>query len=139
MHNMIREPKKNVLKESFENDYTKFIAYHQTSKENANRIKRSGFNFKNSLQSIIWFTNNKNGISENSTGASKSGSILKLEVTIKKAADWDLYDDKTLDELESLGYDGVMLKEKDGTFDGFVFSPTQLKVLDVIDTVDGIK
>lgn len=138
-HNMIREPKKKALKESFETDYTKFIAYHQTSKENANRIKRSGFNFKNSLQNIIWFTNNKNGISENSTGSSKSGSILKLEVTIKKAADWDLYDSKTLDELESLGYDGVILKEKDGTFDGFVFSPKQLKVLDVYDSVGDIK
>lgn len=139
--NQIREVKETEksVNESFETDYNKFIAYHQTSKENANRIKRSGFNFKNSLQNIIWFTNNKNGISENSTGSSKSGSILKLEVTIKKAADWDLYDSKTLDELESLGYDGVILKEKDGTFDGFVFSPKQLKVLDVVDSVDDIK
>jgi hypothetical protein len=36
-------------------------------------------------------------------------------------------------------YDGVILKEKDGTFDGFVFSPKQLKVLDFIDSVDDIK
>jgi hypothetical protein len=135
-HNMIREPKKKILKESFETDYKKFIAYHQTSKQNAEKIKRSGFNLKNALQNIVWFTNNKNGIAENSTGASGSGVVLKLEVTINKAADWDLYDDKTLDELESLGYDGVILKEKDGTFDGFVFYPKQLKVLDVISSED---
>lgn len=127
------------LKESFETDYRKFIAYHQTSKENADKIKRFGFNLKNTLQNIIWFTNNKNGIAENSIGANKSGAVLKLEVTINKAADWDLYDNKTLDELESLGYDGVILKESDETFDGFVFSPKQLKVISVHDSIEDIK
>jgi len=127
------------LKEAFETDYKKFIAYHQTSKKNADKIKRFGFNLKNALQNIIWFTNNKNGIAENSTGSSNSGVVLKLEVTIDKAADWDLYENKTLDELESLGYDGVILKESDGTFDGFVFSPKQLKVISVHDSIEDIK
>lgn len=130
---------KYSLTESFENDYKKFIAYHQTSKENAKQIKRSGFNFKNAAQKILWFTNNLKGLKDESLGSANTGAILKLEVTINKAADWDLYDDKNLDELEKLGYDGVILKEKNGDFDGFVFSPKQLKVLDVIDSVENIK
>lgn len=130
---------KYSLVESFENDYKKFIAYHQTSKENAKQIKRSGFNFKNAAQKILWFTNNLKGLNDESLGSANTGAILKLEVTINKAADWDLYDDKNLDELEKLGYDGVILKESNGDFDGFVFSPKQLKILDVIDSVENIK
>lgn len=121
------------LNESFETDYKKFIAYHQTSKLNAKKIQKSGFNFKNSIQNIIWFTNNENGIAENSTGSSGSGAILKLEININKAANWDMYEKYSLDELENLGYDGVVLKESDGTFDGFVFYPKQIKVLEVIE------
>lgn len=123
------------LNESFETDYKKFIAYHQTSKLNAKKILKSGFNFKNSIQNIVWFTNNKTGIAENSNGATGSGSVLKLEININKAANWDLYEKYSLDELENLGYDGVILKEDDGTFDGFVFSPKQIKVLEVIDEI----
>ena len=111
---------------------TSFIAYHQTSKENAEDIKKNGFNFKTSLQKIIWFTNDLNSLKNVSTGASRTGAILKLQVTIKKAADWYLYEDKTLDELQQLGYDGVILENKDKTFDGFVFSKRQIKLLDVL-------
>jgi hypothetical protein len=124
------------LEESFETDYKKFIAYHQTSKRNAEKILKTGFNFNTSLQKIIWFTNNIEGLKENTLGSSDTETILKLEVTTKKVADWDLYDSKHLDELQQFGYDGVILKESDGTFDGFVFSPKQLKVLGIVDVKD---
>lgn len=125
-----------TFEESFESDYKKFIAYHQTSKRNAEKILKTGFNFNTSLQKIIWFTNNIEGPKENTLGSSDTEAILKIEVTTKKVADWDLYDSKTLDELQQLGYDGVILKESDGTFDGFVFSPKQLKVFGIVDVKD---
>ncbi len=138
-HNMIREPKKKLIKESFETDYKKFIAYHQTSKANAEKIKKSGFNFKNALQKIVWFTSDIQNLKDNFTGASESGVLLKLEVKIDKAADWDLYEKKTLDELFNMKYDGVILKNDDGTFDGFTFYPNQIKVLEILNSVDDIR
>src|SRR5579872_2721460 len=116
-----------------ESDDTTFRAYHQTSIELAKKIKRYGFSLKNSTQGIIWFTNNIEDLKNNNTGANASGAIIEVEVTINKAAGWKEYDNLLLMQLKSLGYDGAILPHGDGTFNGWVFSPKQIKFIRIVD------
>lgn len=95
--------------------------HHGTSK------KFSKFNFKNAAQQIIWFTSNKSAVESGEVGASGKGHIMDLYAIIKNPAGWDEYQKYGLGQLESLGYDGAILPDSDGTFTGFVFEPSQLK------------
>lgn len=104
------------------------IVYHQTSKEAAEKIKKFGFDPKKSaMGGIIWVTSDKNAVDKNETGAGVSGAVFELYASIQNPAGWSEYDKKGIDELIRDGYDGVILKEKDGTFNAIVFSPKQLK------------
>lgn len=109
-----------------------FVAYHQTSVENAKKIMKRGFSLKNATMGIIWFTNDINALKNDTTGAEGRGAILKVQVTINKAAGWKEYEDLLLMQLRR-EFDGAILSHKDGTFDGFVFDPKQIKVLGIID------
>ena len=109
--------------QNFPDSVVKNIVFHGTNK------KFKNFNFSNSLQRIIWFTDDKNSILEGSAGASGKGFIAHLLVNIKNPTGWDLYNKLTLDEIQSKGYDGVILKESDETFNGFVFYPNQVKII----------
>lgn len=97
------------------------VVHHGTSK------KFSKFNFKNALQQIIWFTSNKSAIEAGEVGAAGKGHIMDLYVSMKNPAGWNEYEKYGLGQLESMGYDGAILPDPDGTFTGFVFEPTQLK------------
>jgi hypothetical protein len=109
-----------------------FVAYHQTSLENAKKIKRYGFNLHKATMGIVWFTTNLNALKDNSVGAQTRGAILKLAVDIKNPAGWKEYDDLLLAQLKRT-FDGVILPNDDGTFDGFVFDPKKhLKILEII-------
>jgi predicted GNAT family acetyltransferase len=85
------------------------------------------FDLKKTTQGIIWFTSNKSAIERGEVGAQGSGNIMDLFVSMKNPAGWDEYEKYGLSQLEAMGYDGAMLSNGDGTFDGFVFEPTQLK------------
>lgn len=111
-----------------ENNGKTIIAYHQTSLEAAQKIRRYGFNFKTSLHKIVWFTND---LTDLENGSSGRGAILKLEITIDKSAGWKEYDKFVLDQIER-NFDSVILPEKDGTFTGFVFDPKRIKVLEIL-------
>lgn len=85
------------------------------------------FDLKKATQGIIWFTSNKSAIERGEVGAQGSGNIMDLFVSMKNPAGWDEYEKYGLSQLEAMGYDGAILSNGDGTFDGFVFEPTQLK------------
>lgn len=95
--------------------------HHGTSK------KFSKFSFKNALQRIIWFTSNKSSIEAGEVGAAGKGHIMDLYASIKNPAGWDEYEKYGLGQLQSLGYDGAILPDPDGSFTGFVFKSSQLK------------
>jgi hypothetical protein len=97
--------------------------YHGTS---TNFTK---FDLNQHTQKIIWFTSDLEGLKNRDKGAQGHGFILTLKVNIKNPAGWDEYDKYGLDELEQKGYDGVILNDKDGTFDGFVFKNKQVKII----------
>ena len=108
------------------------VVYHQTSKESAVKIKKFGFDPKKSaMGGIFWVTSDKSAIDKNETGAGSSGAVIELYASIKNPAGWEEYDKKGLDELIRDGYDGVILREKDGTFNAIVFDPKQLKEIHI--------
>jgi len=106
-----------------ENDSKKIIVYHSSNNE------FSRFNFKQALQKIVWFTSDKQELLNGNKGAAGNKIIYTLEVTINNPAGWDEYQKYLLDQLRQLGYDGAILPDEDGHFDGFVFNPKNIKIL----------
>ena len=107
------------------------VVYHGTDK------KFTTFNMKKTTQGIIWFTSNKGDIEAGEVGAQGSGVIMPLYASIKNPAGWKEYDKYGLGQLQDMGYDGVILPEKDGSFVGFVFKNTQIKSINNRGTWDG--
>lgn len=99
--------------------------YHGTDK------KFRAFTLNRSTQGIIWFTSDKDKIKKNEAGAAGKGYIITANVTINNPAGWAEYDKLLLQQLQSQGYDGAILPSRDGQFDCFVFSPKQVKILDI--------
>lgn len=95
--------------------------YHSSNED----FKR--FNFKNATQKIIWFTSDKDALLRKEKGAQGGKIIYTLKVDIKNPAGWDEYDKFSLDQLNYMGFDGAILTDTNG-FDGFVFSPKQIKI-----------
>ena len=87
------------------------------------------FSLKHSTQGIIWFTSDIESIRKGEAGASGQGVILELQVNINKAAGWREYDQLMLAQLKQQGFDGAILPGHNGHFDGFVFSPSQVKIV----------
>ena len=82
---------------------------------------------KATMGGIFWFTSNKGAIERGEIGAQGRGHVMDLYVSIQNPAGWAEYEKLGLWELKSRGYDGAILPNKDGSFDGFVFDPNQLK------------
>ena len=82
---------------------------------------------KATMGGIIWFTSNKSAIESGEVGAQGNGHIMDLYVSLKNPAGWNEYQKYGLGQLKGLGYDGAILTDPDGNFDGFVFEPNQLK------------
>lgn len=97
------------------------IVYHAT------KIDFKTFNFSNSLQKIIWFTNDLDAIRNKEVGASGYDFTKELYVSCKNPCGWEEYKKYGLGQLKEMGYDGCILKNSDGTFNGFVFNPNQIK------------
>jgi hypothetical protein len=87
------------------------------------------FDLKKTTQGIIWFTSDKNKILSNDAGAQGKGYLITAEVAINNPAGWDEYDKLGLGQIKGNGFDGVILKDADGQFDCFVFSPRQIKII----------
>ena len=112
---------KQFLMEATKNNY--ITVYHGT------KTPFDKFDFNRMTQRIIWFTNDKEGLLRKEKGAQGHGYILTLKVKINNPAGWDEYDKLGLWELQREGYDGVILPDPDGTFDGFVFKNNQVKII----------
>jgi GNAT superfamily N-acetyltransferase len=85
------------------------------------------FDMKRMTQGLIWFTSDKSRIEKGETGAAGKGHIIPLYANIKNPADWAQYGKLGLYEFPGHKLDGAILRDKDGSFDGFVFSPKQLR------------
>lgn len=109
------------------------IVYHGT----ASKFKK--FDLSKSTQRIIWFTSDKNKILSGEAGAQGRGYIIKAEVTINNPAGWNEYDKLSLEELQRDGYDGAILPDNKNEFDCFVFSTSQIKILEVSKIEDELK
>lgn len=99
-----------------------YNVYHGT---NANFRK---FDLKKTAQGILWFSNDKDKIKRGDAGANGSSKILHCEIKIDNPAGWDEYEKLTLWELETRGYDGIILPDGD-SIDYVVFSPEQVKIV----------
>ncbi len=97
------------------------VVYHGTNK------KFKVFNFKSSLQKIIWFTTNREEIERGEAGAAGTSIIMPLYISLQKPAGWNEYEKFGLDALQRDGFDGAILPNTDGSFSGFVFNPNQIK------------
>ena len=111
---------KKILQEST----NQFIVYHGT---NANFRK---FNLKKTTQKIFWFTDNKQAILDGNVGAQGKGFILKCAVTINNPCGWDEYEKLTLGQIESQGYDGIILPDGEDGNTYIAFNPSQIKILE---------
>jgi hypothetical protein len=100
--------------------------YHGTSPSAADAIKKSGFDLTKSADGTIWFTSNPN-IGE--VAASGKGGIVKAKLDKKlKLGGWDETDKYSTDELISMGYDGLKLKDN-GEITYQIFNPSKLNII----------
>lgn len=97
------------------------VVYHGTDKP------FTKVNMKKGAQGVFWVTSNKQALEDGEIGAAGNGTIMSLYANIKNPAGWKEYDQLSLDEIEHRGYDGVVLPNKDGTFEAIIFDPKQVK------------
>lgn len=106
------------------------VVYHGTD------AKISKVNLKKGAQGLFWFSSDKAKIERGDAGAAGRGNIMPLYAKIESPADWGEYDRKMLFELRH-DYDGAILAEKDGSFDGFILNEaTQIKSVNNRGTFD---
>ena len=97
------------------------VVYHGTDK------KFSKINMKKGSQGVFWVTSDKSAIERGEVGAQKSGVIMEMYLKMENPAGWDEYEKLSLGQIEDRGFDGVILKDKDGSFNAIVFKPNQIK------------
>jgi hypothetical protein len=123
-------PNGRTVRENFKNwfgsstlrddDGTPILMYHGTSHN------FTEFDPSKGAQGVIWVTANREEIEAGEIGADSAGIIMTLFVTIKNPAGWDEYEKYSIDEIESMGYDGIILPD-DGTLNAIVFESKQIK------------
>lgn len=88
--------------------------------------------FKKGSQNLFWFTSD--GTASDRAQGVKPGMQRKrkdMYVDIKNPAGWEEYNKFWTDELKYRGYDGVILKNRDWSFEGFIFDKeNQVKYTD---------
>ncbi len=92
-----------------------YKVYHGTNKV----FKK--FDIKNSTQGIVWFTDSIDSIKNQEHGGLGNQIIMTRYITINNPAGWNEYEKYGLQQLEDMGYDGVILPQN-GKTDYFVFS-----------------
>jgi hypothetical protein len=118
--NEITEGLNELIKETDEK-YDKFLnektykVYHGTNQQ------FDKFDFKRATQGIVWFTDSPESIQKGEHGGAGNKIIMTRYITINKPAGWAEYEKYGLQQLEDMGYDGVILPQGDKT-DYFVFS-----------------
>ena len=110
----VRIPQENVLNEET------YKVYHGTNQE------FDRFDLNRATQGIIWFTDNIDSIKSGEHGGQGNKYIMTRYITINNPAGWDEYEKYGLQQLEDMGYDGVILPQGDKN-DYFVFSNKSIK------------
>jgi len=114
--NIINE---EILKLNRVNENT-YKVYHGTNQE------FDKFDFNRAAQGIVWFTDNPESIEKGEHGGMGNKIIMTRYITINNPAGWDEYEKYGLQQLEDMGYDGVILPQGDKT-DYFVFSNKSIR------------
>lgn len=96
------------------------VVYHGTA--NDFRV----FDKNKSYQGLFWFSNDYNKVNAGYDGAAGKGIVMPVFLNIKNAADWDLYDKYSPEELENMKYDGLLLKDGNETV-AVAFDNKQIK------------
>ena len=113
----------DIIKEEFnsinENTYK---VYHGTNNDFDN------FDLNKTAQGIIWFTDDKNRIINQTHGGDGNKIIITALITINNPAGWDEYEKLGLQQIEDRGYDGIILPEDDYS-DYIVFDPKNIKII----------
>jgi hypothetical protein len=100
------------------------LAYHGTTKEAAAAIQKEGFDLTRAADGTVWFTSNPN-IGE--VAATGKGGVVSRSVSGLKLGGWDEMDKYSTDQLISMGYDGLKLKDgEDITYQ--IFNPEKLQM-----------
>jgi ADP-Ribosyltransferase in polyvalent proteins len=97
------------------------IMYHGTG------AKFSSFSKKKVIGSQFWFTANKSEIESGDVGASGSGFILAVYLSIQNPVGWKEYENLMLGQIRARGHDGIILTESHNGSTCIVFEPTQIK------------
>ena len=84
------------------------------------------FDFNKATQGIVWFTDSIDSIKNQEHGGQGSKIIMTRYITINNPAGWEQYEKYGLQQLEDMGYDGVILPQE-GKNDFFVFSNKQIR------------
>jgi hypothetical protein len=95
--------------------------YHGTNK------KFDEFDADKSIGGQHWFTNKKSEIDAGNVGASGSGEVMEVNLSLQNPAGWDEYDRLSIGQLIDEGYDGLKLPDADGQITYVAFEPTQIK------------
>jgi hypothetical protein len=97
------------------------VVYHGTNKS------FTKISMKKGAQGVFWVTSDKSSIEKGESGAQGTSKIMELYAKIERPAGWEEYGKKSLGELIRDGYDGVILPNKDGSFNAIIFDPNQVK------------
>lgn len=84
------------------------------------------FDFNRATQGIVWFTDSPESIQKGEHGGQGSKYIMTRYITINNPAGWEEYEKYGLQQLEDMGYDGVILPQGDKT-DYFVFNNRSIR------------
>ena len=109
----------NAINEEVINEQT-YKVYHGTNQQ------FDKFDFKKTAQGIIWFTDSLDSIKKGEHGGQGNKYIMTRYITINNPAGWAEYEKYGLQQLEDMGYDGVILPQGDKT-DYFVFSNKNIR------------
>jgi hypothetical protein len=114
---------KQIIREEIQKltlNETTYKVYHGTGQQ------FDKFNFKLASQGIVWFTDSIDSIRKGEHGGQGNKYIMTRYITINNPAGWAEYEKYGLQQLEDMGYDGVILPQENKT-DYFVFSNKNIK------------
>ena len=99
----------------------KYKVYHGTNQEFDN------FDLNRATQGIIWFTDSRESIENQEHGGLGNKIIMTRYITINNPAGWDEYHKYGLQQIEDMGYDGIILPHGTEYNDYIIFDIKNIK------------
>jgi hypothetical protein len=85
------------------------------------------FNPRKGAQGVIWVTDDIDAIKNGTSGAVGTKNIMERYLTGTNFAGWEEYDKLMLDQIESMGYDGIKLPNGSGHNNYVLFNNKGIK------------